>query len=170
MEPLQYLVLLGMVGYAIFRQTRVARVGDGNRFKLAIVYGAVGIASLVVTGWRPPEGVGWLFLAVGILLSVVVGVVRGILTRVWVAEDGSRLRQGTWLTVALFVAVIVVKIALGVTAGLLGVADGSSFAEILVIVAIMVAVQAEIVHRRALALPDGAGSAVADGIRPAVSP
>ncbi|ANJ26147.1 hypothetical protein [Agromyces aureus] len=149
MQPIQLVLLLGMVVYAIVRQTRISTAGGPARFKLAFIYAGIGVASLLVGGWSPPEGLGWLFLLGGIVLSAVVGVLRGRLTKVWVADDGQLLRQGTWLTVSLFVAVIAVKVALGVIAGFAGIADGSSFAEVLVIVAIMIAVQAEIVHRRA---------------------
>ncbi|MFF2371190.1 hypothetical protein [Agromyces sp. NPDC058110] len=155
MQPVQLVLLLGMVVYAIFKQTRVSVAGGSARFRLAFIYAGVGVASLVASGWAPPVGAGWWFLLGGISLSAVVGVLRGRLTEVWVADDGRVMRRGTWVTVSLFVGVILVKVALGVVAGFAGIADGSSFAEVLVIVAIMIAVQAEIVHRRALGLAAG---------------
>ncbi|MGI9822803.1 hypothetical protein [Agromyces sp. Marseille-Q5079] len=152
MQPIELILLLVMVVYAVFRQTRAGVAGGPRRFRLAFIYAGLGLASLLVGGWDPPEGIGWAFLIGGVVLSVVVGVLRGRHTRVWIAADGTRMRRGTWLTVTLFVTVIAVKVALGAIAGLAGIADGASFAEVLLIVAIMIAVQAEIVHRRALVL------------------
>lgn len=152
MQPLQMVIILAMVIYAIYRQTRVSPAGGPGRFRLALIYGAVGVGSLLLSGWALPQGIGWAFLAAGIALSVIVGVARGLLTKVWIDADGERKRQGTWLTVSLFVFVIAAKIGMGVYAGLHAINDGANFSEVLVIVAIMIAVQAQIVHGRALAL------------------
>jgi uncharacterized membrane protein len=166
MNPVQLVFLAGMVGFAIYRQTRVGPAGGPGRFKMALIYGAIGLVSLALTGWvLPGDSRGWAVLAIGITLSAVVGVARGLLTRVWTDENGRVLRQGTWLTVSLFVAMIIVKIAITVFAQLSGIQTGSSFAQILLVVAIMIAVQAEIVHRRAQRLKQGESAALPDAVR-----
>ncbi len=51
-----------------------------------------------------------------VILSFVVGILRGRLTRVWVEADRRVLRQGTRVTIALFVGLIATKFALGTLA------------------------------------------------------
>ncbi|MFS0911198.1 hypothetical protein AB3M89_05360 [Microbacterium sp. 179-I 3D2 NHS] len=166
MNAVQLVFLAGMVGFAIYRQTRVGPAGGPGRFTMALLYGAIGLMSVALTGWvLPGDSRGWLVLATGIALSAVVGVARGLLTRVWTDENGRALRQGTWLTVSLFVAMILAKIAITVFAQLSGIPTGSSFAQVLLIVAVMIAVQAEIVHRRAQRLTQGERAPLTDAVR-----
>ncbi|WP_223623772.1 hypothetical protein [Microbacterium sp. EST19A] len=166
MNLIQLVFLAAMVSYAIYRQTRVGPAGGAGRFKMALIYGGVGLVSLGVSGWvLPGDSGGWVVLAIGIALSAVVGVARGLLTRVWTDENGDVLRQGTWLTVSLFIAMIITKIAITVFAQLSGIQTGSSFAQILLVVAIMIAVQAEIVHRRGQRLTRGESTALPHAVR-----
>ena len=69
-----------------------------------------------------------------------------------VDESGRVMSRGSVLTVGLFVALLVIKIGIGVLAYMYGINDGSSFPQVMVIVAIMIAVQSVIVRRRADAL------------------
>jgi hypothetical protein len=62
------------------------------------------------------------------------------------------MRRGTAVTVALFLGLIAVKFGLGALAYGLEVDDGAGFGEVLVMVAVMVAVQAELVYRRSRSL------------------
>ncbi len=150
MSPVEIVAILAMVGYAIYRQSQVSPVVGPGRFKLAIIYGIVG---LVVGGFAVPHGAAAVsILTVSVLLSVVVGVARGRLTRLWMAEDGTIFYRGTVLTISLFVALVVVKFLLGAVAYVDHVNAGGGFGEIMVMIAIMVAVQAEIVWRRAQAM------------------
>jgi hypothetical protein len=83
---------------------------------------------------------------------VVVGLARGRLTRVVRDADGRVLAQGTATTIGLFVGLVVAKFALGTLAYFLHISDDGGFGEILVMIAVMVAFQAELVWRRARAL------------------
>lgn len=152
MDWIHILILLAMVSYAIYKQTRASLAGGPGRFKMALIYGAVGVVTIVIGGWHAPEPLGWVFLVGGILLSAIVGIARGVLTRVWVGADGAPLRQGTWLTISLFIALLAIKVASGIYAEWIGIDTGANFGEILVVVAVMIAVQSEIVSRRALVL------------------
>jgi hypothetical protein len=147
MTPIQLLAILVLVGYAVIRQSRVSRAGGPHRFKLALTYAIVG---LCIGGFDLPSGTaGVTLLVFGLVLSVVVGVFRGIGTRVWLAPDGNVLKRGTRLTVGLFLALIATKFVLGAWADAAHVDDGQGFGEVLAMIAAMLAVQAEIVHRRA---------------------
>lgn len=152
MNAIEIITVIALIAYAVYKQTHVAEVKAKGRFTMALIYALVGIG---VGGFVAPHGAASLALLAGsILLSVVVGVARGRLTRIWTTADGHILRQGTALTVGLFLGMIAVKFAMGTYAYLAHITDSSGFAEIMVMMAIMVAVQAEMIHRRALALRD----------------
>jgi hypothetical protein len=55
------------------------------------------------------------------------------------------------LTIGLFVGLVAVKFGLGAVAYVAGLSDDGGFGEILLMIALMVAVQAEIIWRRARA-------------------
>lgn len=151
MSPLEIIAILALSAWAIYKQTVVAEVSTTPaRFKMAGIYAAVGLA---IGGFNQPSGAaGWTMIVVGLSLSFVVGVLRGRFTKVW-AADGKIWRQGTALTVGLFVALIAVKFGLGTLAYFWHVNDGAGFGEVLVMIAIMLAVQSELVYRRALISP-----------------
>ncbi|VTU41437.1 hypothetical protein H4P1_00069 (plasmid) [Variovorax sp. PBS-H4] len=146
MTVYEIVILVAMVGYAIFRQTQFHEVVGDTRFKLAIIYGIVGLA---MGGYHVPNG-RWeiIFLATSLLLSVVVGLVRGKYTRVW-ADQGRVYSQGTAFTISLFVGLVAVKFTMGTLAYFNGLSDSGRFGEILLMIATMVAFQAQIIWRRA---------------------
>jgi hypothetical protein len=150
-SPLEIVAILALTVWAVYKQTVVAEVIGRTRFKLAIIYAAVGLA---VGGFDVPSGVaGWAMIVAGLLLSLVVGLLRGRHTRLWADAEGRVWRRGTALTVGLFVGMIAIKFALGAVAEIRGIDDGAGFGEVLVMIAVMVAVQAQLVWQRAQRLP-----------------
>jgi hypothetical protein len=150
MSLVEILILVAMIGYAIYRQTQRHEVVGSSRCKLAIIYAIVGLA---VGGFSRPDSAGeWGLLVASLALSVVVGVARGRLTRVW-ADDASGERrvysQGTALTVGMFLGMVVAKFGLGTYAYFANISDDGGFGEILIMIAVMVAFQAELIWRRA---------------------
>ena len=139
-------ILLALTAYAIFRQTQRHEVVGNQRFKLAIIYGIVGV---VVGGFSLPRN-AWeiVILVVSVLMSVVVGLIRGHVTTVW-RENGVVYSQGTALSITLFLLLVLGKFGLGTFAYLMHVSDDGGFGEILLMIAIMVAFQAQIIWRRA---------------------
>lgn len=150
MSPIEIIAILAMTAYAIYKQTIVSEVRDSGRFKLAVIYAVIGIA---VGGFMlPNRALGWGLLAISLALSAVVGVIRGRKTDVWMEADGRVVRRGNVLTIALFLGLIVAKFVLGTLAYFAHISDGAGFGEIMLMIAIMIAVQAEIVYRRGQAL------------------
>ncbi|WP_029135524.1 hypothetical protein [Nakamurella lactea] len=146
MSPYELLAILALTGYAVYQQTRRHQIVASTRFKLAVIYGVVG---LVIGGIELPRTrLAIAFLAISIVLSVVVGQVRGRLTRIW-AEGGRIYSQGTAVTVSLFLALIASKFVLGTIAYFAHASDTGGFGEILIMLALMMAIQAELIHRRA---------------------
>jgi hypothetical protein len=159
MSPTDLLIILALVCYAVFRQTRKHELTGRSRFKLAIIYAIVG---LTIGGLAMPHGTLALsLLALSILLSLVVGYVRGRYTRIW-REGDTLYAQGTTFTVTLFLLMIAAKFGLGTVAYFAHVNDNGGMGEVLLMIAVMVAVQAEYVWRRAQALlPAGSRYATA---------
>jgi hypothetical protein len=147
MTTYDIIAILALTGYAVYRQTRVNQVRGAGRFKLALIYGIVGIC---VGGFNWPSGAAGIGLVlISLALSAVVGLWRGKLTRMWVGDDGQIMTQGTVVTVGLFLGMIVVKFGIGAWASIAHIDNGEGFGEVLVMIAIMVAIQAELVWRRA---------------------
>lgn len=154
MSPIEIIAILAMTAYAIYKQTVVSELLGPGRFKLAVIYAVVGA---VVGGFALPQSVlGWALLVLGLVLSAAVGVLRGRRTDVWMQPDGRLVRKGNAVTIALFLGLIAVKFGLGTVAYLADVSDGAGFGEIMIMIAIMIALQAEIVHRRGQTLLDAA--------------
>jgi hypothetical protein len=154
-SPTEILIIAALCLYALYRQSIRDEVTDGRqRFKLALIYGIVGLS--VGGFYLPPSPVSWGILAFGMLLSTMVGVARGRLTRLWIEPDGRMYRQGTPLTIALFVLLVGVKFGIGAWQYMHHAPEEhGGFGEVLLMIATMVAVQAEIVWRRAMNLRDG---------------
>jgi hypothetical protein len=149
MSPIEITALLALVGFAIYRQSRRHEVLGASRFKLPLLYAVAGV---VVGGFALPHTMPTVLLLVGSLaLSVLVGVARGRLTRMW-SEHGRIYAQGTPVTIGLFLGLVAVKFAIGTACYLLHLTDGGGFGEILLMIAAMLAFQAEIVWRRARAM------------------
>jgi hypothetical protein len=150
MSPFELVAILALTGFAVYKQSKVSQVNGRDRFRLPIIYAAVG---LVIGGFSMPHGIGALaLLAASITLSIVVGFARGRLTRVWLDSDHRIYSRGTPLTIGLFLAMIAAKFGLGTIAYLAHIQEGAGFGEILVMIAVMLALQSEIVWRRARAL------------------
>lgn len=150
MGTLDIVIILAMVGYSVYRQTKQYEIVGNGRFKMALIYAVIGI----VTGVTLPHTVGAISLVViGLALSAVVGIARGRMTTVWRDNVSGRVyARGTKVTIALFLGLVTAKFAMGVFAYFAHITDDGSFGEILVMIALMIAMQAEIVWQRGRAL------------------
>ncbi len=148
MSPIEIVAIVAMTGYAIYKQTVVSVVATSNqRFKLAIIYGIIG---LVAGGFALPHGLaGYGLLVGGLALSAAVGVLRGYRTDIWMESDGRIVRKGNVGDHPVVRRTGGRQIRMGVLAYFKGIQDGAGFGEIMVMIAVMVAFQAEIVYRRA---------------------
>jgi hypothetical protein len=155
MSIVSLIIVAMLTGYAIYKQTRVQLVTGRARFRLAIVYAIAGL----VLGFAMPHRLAAVGLIVAsLLISVVVGLARGACTRVWREGDGRVFSRGSAVTIGLFVALIASKFGLGFVADRLGIHE-SSVGEILLMISVSVAIQAELVWRRAQALRDSSAGA-----------
>jgi hypothetical protein len=142
------LAILALTAYALYKQSVAHRVVGRTRFKLALIYCGVG---LVAGGFQwPPTTLAWMVLLGGLLLSAVTGVARGRWSRLWLDANGQPMVRGTPLTIALFLLLIALKVGIGAwEAETHQAAAHGGFGEVLLLIGVMVALQAEIVWRRA---------------------
>jgi hypothetical protein len=141
----EIVIVAALVTYAVYKQTKVAVVGSGARFRLAAIYLLAG----VVVGLRLPHDlVAVALLAASLIISVAVGCARGAFTRVWVGPDGRIRSRGSLVTIGLFLALIASKFVIGAIADRLGIHE-ASLGEVLVMISVSIAVQAQLVWRRA---------------------
>lgn len=146
----QILVLLALTAFAVYRQSVRHEVEGRTRFKLAIIYA---VAGLLAGGfYLPPDGRSWLALLLSLSASVVVGVIRGRLTRLYREPDGRVFSQGTPVTIGLFLLLVAGKFAWGAWEYFQNDHPHGGFGEVLLMIAAMVAMQAQIVWRRAQAV------------------
>jgi hypothetical protein len=109
---------------------------------MVVIYAAVGLA---VGGFDLPGGVaGWTMITAGLALSMVVRLLRGRATAVWGDADGRVWRRGTVRRID----------------------DGAGFGEVLVMIALMFAVQAELIWRGARRLAGGRPVSSRQPLRP----
>jgi hypothetical protein len=150
MSPFGIAAILALVAYAIYKQTQKHEIVRHGRYKLAITYA---IVALCIGGFSRPDGLAeWSILVGSLALSVVFGIARGRRSNVWRDPDGRVYSQGTVLTITLFLILVAAKFAIGTVCYLTGVSDDGGFGEVMLMIAVMVAFQAELVWRRARAL------------------
>lgn len=152
MTTVELIALVALVAFSVYRQSRLAPVTGHGRFKLPLIYAMVGIC-LGVSIVHTPLSLG--LFAIGLVASLIVGLLRGRMTRVWREADGRIYSRGTVASVAMFFGLIAFKFALGTVAYLTHARYERGIGTILVMIGVMLAVQAELVWRRAQALAGG---------------
>ncbi|WP_344752500.1 hypothetical protein [Gryllotalpicola koreensis] len=139
------IAIAALIGYALYRQTRTSQVTRGGRYKMAIIYGIIGVC-LGVNISHNPAALG--LTAISLAASAGVGVLRAQRTRLWRDDEGRVFTRGTRTTAGLFLALIAFKVALGTFAYFVHVPYDANVGEVMVMLALMLAVQATIVWRR----------------------
>ena len=92
MNAIEILAIVALTTYAVYKQTHVSEVREKGRFKLALIYGIVGIS---VGGFAVPHGAfAVVLLVTSVVLSIIVGLARGYLTRLWVDSRRPRPAPG----------------------------------------------------------------------------
>lgn len=153
MTTTQILMLIALTCWSVYKQTLRTEVNGKGRFKMAKIYGIVG---LVIGGfYLPTDAIAWATVVLSVGASALVGVMRGNLTHLTV-EDGKVFSQGNALTIGLFLGLVAFKFLLGTWLYFNHPQPHSGFGEIIVLIAIMIAVQAQIVWLRAQKVMAGA--------------
>ena len=156
------IAIVALIGYSLYRQTRTSRLTRGGRYKMAMIYGIIGVC-LGVNISHDPASLG--LTAISLAASAGVGALRAQRTRLWRDDDGRVFTRGTRTTIGLFLALIAFKVALGTFAYFVHVPYGANVGEVMVMLALMLAVQATIVWRRVEALGWASSAAPSDAVR-----
>lgn len=141
-----------VVGLLLTRQPQPRLAKESSSVRLVAilaVFGVIETRNAIGAHTVPVTALAWLGLS--LVAGAGMGAIRAATVRVWRAEDGSALRQGTVLTAALWL------ISLAVHLGLDGVIDHTSriplgTSSILLYLAVTLGAQREIVRWRAARL------------------
>jgi hypothetical protein len=138
----------------LLRQVRVRPVPRTFRVTLPIVLGVIGlIEMLVYAGDHHVTGSTWAWVLGALAIGAVgVGALRGLSMRVWTSNQWV-VRLGTTITMALWLATLIIHFAVVGQAGARDL-EGASF---LLYLGVTLAVQAYVVHVRARPLWNALG-------------
>jgi hypothetical protein len=138
----------------LLRQVRIRPVPRTFRVQLPIVLGVIGLLELVAyAGDHHVTGSTWAWVVGALAIGAVgVGALRGLSMRVWASHQWV-VRQGTTVTMALWLASLIIQFAADGHAGARGL-EGASF---LLYLGLTLAVQYYVVHLRARPLWNALG-------------
>ena len=146
------LVAAGLVlAIVLSRQLRTRPVREGSSYKVMLVLGVIGCRQLGSYEHAASVSViAWVLLAVSLVAGAAFGAARGAQVHVWRQGDGTLLRRGNAVTVALWVAAIAVHLGLDLLIAQTGdAAEGLGQAGLLAYLAVALATQQAVTLWRA---------------------
>ena len=154
-----------VAAYILSRQRRIRPVPRVLNLRLPVILGVIGLINLLsyTDTHHHITGGDYLFLlatfAVG---AVILGAIRALTVQIWTSNNWI-VRQGTWLTMGLWVLSLALHFS-GVGAKYVGAGnlEASSF---LLYLSVTYAVQNYVIHRRAAPLWDALGPDAGHGLR-----
>jgi hypothetical protein len=149
----QYLpaVIIGVVvvGFIIYRQLERREIEGRRLVVLPLALALLGIFNLDKE--PPASGAAVTALVASMTSAVVFGLARGVSTRVWQDPDGL-MRQGTSITLGLWIISIALRIGIGAVAHRAGVSQSVTFGELPLFLGVTLAAQNVVIWMRAQAL------------------
>jgi hypothetical protein len=142
------LVLLFLLPWSIWRQMHAHEITREGLVKLPLIFAAVGVLG-VGTRDLPTDTTAAAYLGFSIALSVAMGVWRGRKISIWREADGRPMSRGNRATIALWVALIATKFALGAIASITGIFPAEHAGEVFLFLAFSFVAQNIVVARRA---------------------
>src|ERR1700744_2474378 len=104
------LIGLAVLAWLLWRQLQVRELRHDRGYLLPLVLCAAGVAEIVQYDHdHPLAGAGIALLALSIVVAAAFAVARATTVRVWL-HDGRLLRQGTALTIVLWLVAITVHL------------------------------------------------------------
>lgn len=145
-------IIIGLVvlAWVLWRQTQRRLVREDRKPTVLLVLLVLGVLALgAYFKSAPATGFAIALLAGSLVLAAGFGVVRGYTVRLW-RQDEQLWRQGTWLTIVLWLVAIGSHIGLDVLID--GGAKGLGSASILLYLAVSLGAQRLVVQSRATRL------------------
>jgi hypothetical protein len=107
--PFEIAIFALVAVFVIYRQLAPRPVqGTGRLFLLPVILAGYGAYSMLKA--PPSAGTTYLLTAGELAISALAGLVRGLTIRFWTDRNGVLMRRGTWLTVAVWVAFIALRV------------------------------------------------------------
>jgi hypothetical protein len=114
---------------------------------LPVILAAMGISNLAQQPATAPSAIA--MLAVNAVIAITLGLWRGTSIRVWREAAGTILRQGTLLTLAIWLVAIALRALTAIIGHASGMASSVSFGELPLFLGITFAAQNLVVWARA---------------------
>ena len=113
------LILLVLLPWSIWRQMHAHEITGSGLVKLPIIFATVGVLGFGIDA-IPTDAAALSYVAFSLALSFVMGIWRGVKITVWRDAAGRWMNQGNRTTIALWVALIGAKVAMGTIASITG--------------------------------------------------
>jgi hypothetical protein len=126
----QYLVVVAAVALLvliIYRQMSTQLIQPRQLIVPPAILGIFGLYT--IQGHPPNSAAAGVALGASVITALAFGVARGLTTRIW-SDHGVAMRKGTTATLALWIAAIAVRIAIGLVARHTGVPYNLTVSEI----------------------------------------
>ncbi|NYE96638.1 lysylphosphatidylglycerol synthetase-like protein (DUF2156 family) [Psychromicrobium silvestre] len=129
---LNILLAVVILCWVLYRQLQAKPIKERNPYTIMLVLGVLGLMQIVQLANRVDiSAIGYAALVIGLLTGAVFGWVRGRLTHLWRADDGTLMRQGNWITIVLWVVGIALHLGIDWLGVQLSPAEQSAGAEAL---------------------------------------
>jgi drug/metabolite transporter (DMT)-like permease len=104
------LIALAVFAWILWRQLQVRELRRDRSMILPLVLVVVGVAEIVGYAHdHPLHPTGYVLLVVAIVVAGIFGAIRASTVRLWI-EDGKLLRQGTYVTCALWLLALAIHL------------------------------------------------------------
>ncbi|MFI5605624.1 hypothetical protein [Amycolatopsis sp. NPDC051903] len=144
-------ILIGLVvlAWLLSRQVQKRLVREDRKPTVLLVLAVLGVIQLAsfFNGAAPTTTIVLLLVA-SLVIAAIFGVIRAYTVRLW-RTDGQLWRQGTWLTIVLWLVAIGLHIGLDLLIDHNGAAKGLSGASIMLYLAVSLGAQRLVVQSRA---------------------
>jgi hypothetical protein len=149
----------------LYRQRRIRPVPRALHLRLPIFLAALGLVEVLdyTHGHHVTTGGLWLVIGATVVGAGVLGFIRALTVKLWESNHWV-VRQGTWLTMGLWVLSLAVHLTSGIGAAQVGSA-GLESASFLLYLALTLGVQAYVVHVRATPMWQALGPEAGQGFR-----
>lgn len=147
-NPVTLLLIGGLVVWAVARQVQARQVTPRSLVLVPVI--ALFFAVQQGSNLNDLGLTSWIFIALSAAAGLVLGVARGFTIRTWIAADGTAWMKGTALTMALWAALILFRVAASIVAHFAGVPTAAMIGEIMIMVALTFGAQNLVVWMRTL--------------------
>lgn len=142
------LVLLILLPWSIWRQMHAHEITGSGLIKLPVIFAAIGVLGFGIDT-IPTDAAAVAYIAFCLLLAIVFGVWRGTRIDVW-RDAGRWMSQGNRTTLALWGALIGIKVALGTVASITGWFPAEHAGDVFIFLAVSFVAQNLVVAERSL--------------------